>query len=70
MLLAGVPPSDVAAHCGFVDQSHMTRHFKRIVGVTPSRYVRSKTHAGLSDTAERIVNYAASLVQRGDRRGP
>ncbi|HEY1536352.1 MAG TPA: AraC family transcriptional regulator, partial [Polyangiaceae bacterium] len=41
MLLAGAPPADVAAHCGFVDQSHFIRHFKRIVGVTPSRYAHA-----------------------------
>jgi AraC-like DNA-binding protein len=28
----------VAAACGFADQSHLTRHFKRIVGVTPGEY--------------------------------
>jgi AraC-like DNA-binding protein len=39
-LRAGVPPADVAAELGFVDQSHFTRHFKQLVGVTPARYVR------------------------------
>jgi len=38
MLRAGAAPADVAAHFGFVDQSHMNRHFKRIVGVTPRQY--------------------------------
>jgi AraC-like DNA-binding protein len=37
----GVPPADVAADLGFVDQSHFTRQFKQVVGVTPARYVRS-----------------------------
>jgi AraC-like DNA-binding protein len=41
MLRAGASPADVAAYFGFVDQSHMTRHFKRIVGVTPMQYVLS-----------------------------
>ena len=39
-LREGMPPADVAAELGFVDQSHFTRHFKRLVGVTPARYVR------------------------------
>ena len=39
-LREGVPPADVAADLGFVDQSHFTRHFKQVVGVTPARYVR------------------------------
>jgi AraC-like DNA-binding protein len=36
----GIPPAHVAAELGFVDQSHFTRHFKQLVGVTPARYVR------------------------------
>lgn len=31
---------DVARMCGFANQSHMTRHFSRIVGTTPSRFAR------------------------------
>jgi AraC-like DNA-binding protein len=41
LLLAGAPPADVAAQCGFLDQSHFCRHFKRILGVTPMRYVQA-----------------------------
>jgi AraC-like DNA-binding protein len=65
-LLAGVAQAEVAAHCGFVDQSHMIRHFKRIVGVTPMRYVGSRSHAGLGDIARRALHQASSLVERGD----
>lgn len=39
-LRAGSQPAQVAAECGFVDQSHLTRHFKRVVGVTPAQYQR------------------------------
>ncbi|MGP4046360.1 AraC family transcriptional regulator [Streptomyces sp. 2A115] len=43
LLLDGHPPSEVAAATGFYDQSHLTRHFKRLVGVAPGRYrVRSR----------------------------
>jgi AraC-like DNA-binding protein len=38
LLRTGLPPADVAAEVGFADQSHLTRHFKRIVGMTPGRY--------------------------------
>ncbi len=38
LLSAGEPPARVAADCGFSDQSHLTRIFKRTVGVTPGRF--------------------------------
>ncbi|WP_334053326.1 AraC family transcriptional regulator [Burkholderia cepacia] len=40
-LRAGVPVADVAAASGFVDQSHFTRHFKRMFGVPPGRWQAS-----------------------------
>ena len=33
-----LPLAEVAAEAGFSSQSHFTRHFKRIVGVTPQRF--------------------------------
>lgn len=41
LLLAGRQPSSVAVDVGFYDQAHLTRHFKRTLGVTPSVYARS-----------------------------
>ncbi|WP_232013845.1 helix-turn-helix transcriptional regulator [Glycomyces terrestris] len=38
LLLAGRPVHAVAAATGFYDQSHLTRHFKRVVGTTPARF--------------------------------
>lgn len=34
------PISDIALELGFYDQSHFSRHFRRIVGTTPGRYAR------------------------------
>jgi AraC family transcriptional regulator len=34
--------SEVAYHVGFVDQSHLTRHFKRIFGLPPKRLLNRK----------------------------
>jgi hypothetical protein len=39
-LRTGSTPSHVAIEYGFVDQSHLIRHFKRLVGVTPTQYLR------------------------------
>ena len=36
LLAAGEAPAAVAATCGFADQSHLTRVFKRAVGVAPA----------------------------------
>lgn len=38
LLRLGVPIADTAQRVGFADQSHLTRHFKRIVGIPPGRY--------------------------------
>ena len=38
LLQARLPIALVATEAGFYDQAHLTRHFKRIVGVTPGRY--------------------------------
>ena len=35
------PPAEVAAAVGFHDQSHLTRHFKRLLGVTPGAFAAS-----------------------------
>ena len=37
----GFPLTHVVHATGFSDQSHLTRYFKRIVGVTPGRYARA-----------------------------
>ncbi|WP_437547313.1 helix-turn-helix transcriptional regulator [Sorangium sp. So ce367] len=38
LLTRGVRASELAPRVGFYDQSQLTRHFRRIVGVTPARY--------------------------------
>ena len=42
LLDAGLPPADVAAEAGFADQPHLTRHFKRVIGVPPGAYQRDR----------------------------
>jgi AraC-like DNA-binding protein len=38
LIRLGMPLVEVALHTGFADQSHLTRHFTRVVGVSPGRY--------------------------------
>ncbi len=40
LLLRGWPAARVARETGFADQSHLSRRFKRLVGVTPGRYAK------------------------------
>lgn len=40
LLEGGEMPARVAQQVGFVDQSHLNRHFKRLLGVTPASYRR------------------------------
>ena len=46
LLDRGVPPAAAAAEAGFADQAHLTRHFKRIVGVPPGAYQRARVGPG------------------------
>ncbi|MFL6122886.1 AraC family transcriptional regulator [Actinophytocola sp.] len=37
-LLANHPAAEAATLAGFYDQAHLTRHFRRLLGIGPSRY--------------------------------
>ena len=41
LLAGGYPISEAACQTGFVDQSHLTKRFKRVYGITPGQYVLS-----------------------------
>jgi AraC-like DNA-binding protein len=40
LLLAGRPTSSAAVEAGFHDQSHLTRHFRAMLGTSPAAYAR------------------------------
>lgn len=42
LLREGQDIATVAADCGFYDQSHLNRHFRRATGVTPGRYAAAR----------------------------
>ncbi len=41
LLLDGLSPNEVAVATGFYDQPHLTRHFTKVVGITPGAFARS-----------------------------
>ncbi|MFF5605410.1 AraC family transcriptional regulator [Streptomyces cellulosae] len=46
LLDAGVRPAEAAVLVGFADQAHLTRWFRRVLGVTPAAYRNSVQDAG------------------------
>jgi AraC-like DNA-binding protein len=64
LLSLGYRPAYVAAELQFVDQSHFTRHFKRLLRVTPSEYVSARlTKSGARGLAagKRPSSYAEAV---------
>jgi len=39
LIRKGVPAATAASEAGFYDQSHLSRHFKAICGMTPGQYL-------------------------------
>lgn len=48
LLDSGVRPAEAAALVGFADQAHLTRWFRRVLGVTPAAYRNSVQDPGRS----------------------
>jgi AraC-like DNA-binding protein len=67
MLSEGAAPVDVAMHCGFVDQSHFSRHFKRAFGVTPMQCARGQGRSSGVYRASRAVGGSDGILSRSDR---
>jgi AraC-like DNA-binding protein len=42
LLDSGVRPADAALSVGFVDQAHLSRHFRRVLGIPPGAYQRER----------------------------
>jgi len=65
LLDGGVAPALVAAEAGFADQAHLTRHFKRVVGVPPGAYQRERRNGahGAARMARRNVQERPGLAR-------
>jgi AraC-like DNA-binding protein len=59
LLAEGVRASELAPRVGFYDQSQLTRHFRRIVGVTPARYRNARSRPSVATYAP-TQNHGAS----------
>jgi AraC-like DNA-binding protein len=42
LMRGGLAPACAASEAGFYDQSHLSRHFKTICGVTPGQFLNSQ----------------------------
>jgi AraC-like DNA-binding protein len=52
-LLSGRPPAQAAVLAGFYDQSHLTRHFRRMLGVSPARFAGRGAVTGRRESPRR-----------------
>jgi AraC family transcriptional regulator len=46
---SSLPLVEIALMCGFVDQSHLGRHFTRMVGATPAKWRHDRSSSDYSD---------------------
>ncbi|HYP77630.1 MAG TPA: AraC family transcriptional regulator [Polyangiaceae bacterium] len=71
-LREGQQPVHVAAHYGFVDQSHFTRHFKRILGVTPAQYARAgaRPRSSKQRASRAVPAQREQRIEHGSDHGP
>jgi AraC-like DNA-binding protein len=44
LIRQGIPPATAASEAGFYDQSHLSRHFKNVCGMTPGQYLTAARH--------------------------
>lgn len=56
LLGTGAGLADIAATCGFADQSHLTRQFRRAFGLPPGRWRRLHRAVGMAGPSPRSDN--------------
>lgn len=64
LLTAGnLPINDVALSVGFADQSHLTRHMRRLLGITPRAFCRTQSRVG-SQHHQNVLNSQQNIQDR------
>lgn len=66
LLREGVPMAQVASDAGFFDQSHLSRHFKSVCGITPGRYLRELGGAFPQRGASRRAYPQPAMLRPGE----
>ena len=53
----------VAGLCGFCDQTHLSRHFRRIFGITPAEYLRARQRSHHQSVADgrNVLNFVRNV---------
>ena len=54
--------SEIALRCGLSDQSHLTRWFRRVVGVTPGSWRRERCEPGKRQVRPEPMQISASML--------
>ena len=67
LLLDGTPAAEVALRCGFADQSHFNRHFKRFFAVTPMCYAGAHAPSARTARAPELADDPSGVLMSSDR---
>ncbi|MFJ9155009.1 helix-turn-helix domain-containing protein [Streptomyces sp. NPDC102270] len=65
LLDARLPPSQIAATCGYYDQAHLNRDFKAMTSRSPSRFIAERTHGADFAQLDREEGQVTSVVLTG-----
>lgn len=62
------PITDIALRCGFSDQSHFTREFRRVAGITPGAYRAQYSAVLPGDPDANLPDSAVPVLSPGRRK--